>query len=221
MGKPAHGDVPRPSAWRALVADDHPSAIMMVTRTIELAGGAIEQVVPDGDALLDAAGNERSNLAVMDLFMPGRDRCLSLLRKLRAVRPALPVIVYSSLDHGLVASAAMQLGASAFVSKVSAPGVLLQAVERVMQGECYLDPSLDTSQANAHPWNGLTESERRIVGAVSRGLSLKSVAAESGRSYSTVAAQKCSALRKLRLRTDADLVSYIHDHGLAFLIQDV
>ena len=70
----------------------------------------------DGAAALDLAANERIDIVLLDIKMPGMDG-LEVLGKLKELRPDLPVIIISG--HGTIATAvdATKLGAFDFLEK--------------------------------------------------------------------------------------------------------
>jgi DNA-binding response OmpR family regulator len=59
------------TAPRVLVADDEPDVRALVRVAVERAGGDVVRAVGDGTAALTAARDERPDLAVLDVAMPG------------------------------------------------------------------------------------------------------------------------------------------------------
>jgi two-component system capsular synthesis response regulator RcsB len=60
----------------------------------------------------------------------------------------------------------------------------------------------------------LTKKELEVVRHFALGASLTEIARKVNRSISTVATQKSAAMKKLRLRTNAELVLYAQENGL-------
>src|SRR5256714_292507 len=102
-------------ADRVLVVDDEQSLRKILAATLQREGYEVE-VASDGEEALAALDRDGADVVVTDLVMPKMDG-LSLLRKVVASHPDVPVIVVTA--HGRVDSAveAMKAGAFDFVTK--------------------------------------------------------------------------------------------------------
>jgi len=102
-------------ADRVLVVDDEQSLRKVLAATLQREGYEV-QVAADGQEALLALDRDGADVVVTDLVMPKMDG-LSLLRKVVARHPDVPVIVVTA--HGRVDSAveAMKAGAFDFVTK--------------------------------------------------------------------------------------------------------
>src|SRR3989449_1183774 len=102
-------------ADRVLVVDDELSLRKVLAATLQREGYEV-QVASDGEEALAALDRDGADVVVTDLVMPRMDG-LSLLRKVVASHPDVPVIVVTA--HGRVDSAveAMKAGAFDFVTK--------------------------------------------------------------------------------------------------------
>jgi DNA-binding NtrC family response regulator len=102
-------------ADRVLVVDDEQSLRKVLAATLQREGYEVE-VAADGEQALAALDRDGADVVVTDLVMPKMDG-LSLLRKVVASHPDVPVIVVTA--HGKVDSAveAMKAGAFDFVTK--------------------------------------------------------------------------------------------------------
>ncbi len=100
---------------RALVVDDQPAFRRLVARILSDDGFAVREAA-DGRQALGLALAEPFDLVVSDVKMPRLDG-LTLLAKLRAERPALPVVLVTA--YGSISSAvdAMRAGAFDYLSK--------------------------------------------------------------------------------------------------------
>ncbi|MCR9247530.1 MAG: response regulator [bacterium] len=85
---------------RVLVVDDEEWILSFVKLALEGAGHAID-AAESADAALAAIANQRPELALVDLTMPGTDG-LALLTKLRQHAPDLRVVIMSGHDEGTV-----------------------------------------------------------------------------------------------------------------------
>jgi two-component system, cell cycle sensor histidine kinase and response regulator CckA len=87
------GPIPRLSGLRVLIADDEPSVRATVRRLLERRGAAVVAAA-DGQEAEDQLRDERFDLAVLDVTMPGRSG-YDVLAFARATVPGMPVILMS------------------------------------------------------------------------------------------------------------------------------
>jgi DNA-binding NarL/FixJ family response regulator len=132
----------------------------------------------------------------------------------------LRVIVLTTFTLDDRAAAAIRLGASGFLLKDATPAMLLDAIRTVHTGNAVLAPRdlaalLDGNfrpLARPAEYETLTDKERDVFTADSRGLSNAEIGDRLFLSESTVKTHVGSILRKLRLRDRVQLVVYAHDH---------
>ena len=104
----------------------------------------------------------------------------------------------------------------------SEPELLLAAVRRVAAGGRFIAPALAERMAfeaielqeSARPHERLTHREDQILRLLVRGLSINQVAEQLVISNKTVSTHKARLMRKMDLRSNADLVRYGVQHGL-------
>lgn len=116
---------------RLIVADDEPAVRHVLQLLLEQAGFEVV-AVSDGIAALAAAEATPAVGALIDLRMPGWSG-IETMQRLRAVFPALPIVLLTG--HGDVPTAvnAIQLGADDFLQKPCDRGDLLAAVVRAIR----------------------------------------------------------------------------------------
>lgn len=118
-----------PKSPRVLVADDHPGMTRAVCRLLALDCDVVGTVA-DGRALLEAAQRLQPDVIVVDLNLPhvnGLEAC----RHITQVNPQIKVIVFTAVDDPDFKQRAIEVGASAFVSKGS--GDLLSTIKRLSE----------------------------------------------------------------------------------------
>jgi len=205
---------------RVLLADDHAMLLEAFTRMLS-ASCDVVGAVSDGRALLEAAPRLRPDVIVLDISMPrlnGIDAC-------RQLRPKLPdtrwVFLTVNEDADL-AREAFRLGASAFLLKSSAASELFTAIQKAMAGQRYLTPLITRDMpegvflnqpAPAHA-DKLTDREREVLQLLAEGRTMKEVAAVLKVTPRTVAFHKYEVMRRLGVRTGAELVQYAVRLGL-------
>jgi len=211
-----------------IVADDHPIVRMAIKQLLDsLPGLSVGAVAASGRELLDALERAGAELIVTDYSMqqdnPDEDG-LRLIARLARRYPAIPVVVFTMVTNGAILDQLGRLGAAGVVGKGEDIAVLGQVCRRVLAGERrpVLSPGIAARLADAageplaaQSARRLTPKEIEVVRLFAGGASLTDIARQLNRSLTTVATQKRSAMRKLRVASNADLVAYARDRGLA------
>lgn len=211
---------PDRAALRVALADDHAVVRAGYRRLLELEGDiAIVAEWGDADAAyaaLTGAGGAAVDLLVLDLSMPGRSG-LELLRRLALRRPALPVLVFTMHDGAAMLAQCLEAGAAGFVTKSSAPEVLVDAVRRVARGERALSPDVAALAADAAagpPHRRLSLREFDILTQLLEGRSIDEIARALHLSGKTVANYQTRIRQTLGVGSAVELLRYAREHGL-------
>lgn len=117
-----------------IIADDHP--LFRGALKQALSADDLTDIVEAGDfagARMAAQAHPDADLIMLDLSMPGASG-LSALMMIRAEFPAMPVAVISASDDQSTIRRALELGASAFISKASGLDDIRAAIAKVLQG---------------------------------------------------------------------------------------
>ena len=206
---------------RFLIADDHPIIVVALREMLAATFGdnacAID-TVSAGEAVLRAVAQASYDCLVLDLDIPERPRSVPLVAAVTSSRQDLRIVVYTGHAHPCLALAAMEAGALAYVSKASGARLALDAIQTVIDGGRFVDPTIDLGLARNHPWSRLSPSERSILLSLARGENLQALAIDSQRSYKTVTAHKYNAIRKLGLRSNSEIGPFLARHGLDYLL---
>lgn len=197
----------------ALIIDDHPIVLEGFIRSIE-AIGACKAV--GTSSLLEGFRRYRQikpDIVVLDLsFRDNVFAGLSMLRRLRKIDAAIPILVFSMHDDPTVVKQVLVAGANGFVQKDIAPDVIGEAFNRVLAGGSFLMPEIATrvallNQRQENPiLNSLSSREMEILALISRGSSYSDVADKLGISYKTVANTASILKSKLSARSLPELV---------------
>ena len=202
---------------RVLIADDH-AVVRQGLRTFLELQDDIDVVADacDGEEAVAAALDDRPDVVLMDLVMPGVDGIEATRRILRE-RPGTRVIALTSfLDDDKVLPA-VRAGAAGYLLKDVEPGELVRAIHTVNDGGALLHPAVTArllremteDGPDTESDAGLTAREREVLGLVARGLPNKLIARELGIAEKTVKAHVSSILAKLGVsdRTQAALLA--------------
>jgi two-component system response regulator ResD len=113
-----------------LVVDDEPVITDVVSRYLERAGYATRSAA-DGFEALSLAGEQRPDLVVLDLMLPGLDG-LEVMRELQDRQPTR-VILLTARGEASDRIAGLQRGADDYVVKPFSPAELVARVDAVLR----------------------------------------------------------------------------------------
>lgn len=205
---------------KVLVADDHPMVRRGLRESLrEAFPGATVSEAGNGEEAVSAMTSSDFDLVFMDIEMPGKSG-LDALREARKLRPELPVLIMSVHDEIEYGLRALRCGAAGYVSKRAPAETLAKAVKQVLAGGKYVSDSLAQRLASelgspmaAH--EKLSDRELEVLRRLAAGQTVKEIAYDLGLSSKTVHTFRARVLKKLNLRTTADLVRYAIQNGLA------
>ena len=133
---------------RVVVADDVMLIRSGLTRLLVETGIEVVAEVADADGLLRAVALERPDVAIVDIRMPPthNDEGLVAAKRIRESYPETAVVLLSQYLEPRYAERLLadQPGGLGYLLKerVSNIEVLIDALRRVSEGECVLDPTI-------------------------------------------------------------------------------
>jgi len=204
-----------------LLVDDHAVVREGYRRLLERQG-EIAVVAEAGDASTAHALFCRLNpqIVVMDITLPGTSG-IEALRRMLLVKPETRVLMFSMHEEPIFARRALQAGAFGYVSKSSAPNVLVQAVLCVAGGKKYLDAEMARSLAfrdlvvDPAAADGLSAREFEVLTLLARGQSIDQIAQALSLHSKTVANHQSALKKKLGATTAIQLLKRAAELGLA------
>ena len=159
----------------------------------------------DASTFLNALGTLDGGCVVTDVRMPGLSG-IDLLKRLRDMKSALPVIVITGHGDVPMAVEAMKLGAVDFLEKPFEDAQLLRAVRSAlgMQDSQQKDQAQRT--AIAERLATLTPRERQVLDGLVAGSANKAIAYDLGISPRTVEIYRANVMSKMDANSLSDLV---------------
>ena len=199
---------------RVVIADDETLLREGVARLLEDAGVDVVGKAGTADELLRRVALTRPDAAVVDIRMPPThsDEGLVAAREIRRAHPTVGVLV---LSHYVESAYAMRLleehpERSGYLLKerISDPAVLVDALQRVADGECVLDPTI-VSRLVRRPRDEsalaeLTERELEVLGLMAEGHSNDGISRKLFLSPKTVETHVRHILLKLGIGETTD-----------------
>ena len=206
---------------RVLLADDHTLVADGLQRILEPeceVVGAVE----DGRSLLAAAEELKPDIILLDISMPLLNG-VDAARRLHDIVPSAKVIFVTMHADATYVTGAFRAGASGYVLKRCASMELVNAVHEVLKGRTYVTPLIRKDVLGELPgWplgsgeasGELTDRQREVVQLVAEGHPVKEIAVILNISSKTVAFHKANAMRRLGIRSTAELTKYALEHGI-------
>jgi DNA-binding NarL/FixJ family response regulator len=213
---------------RVLIADDQDLIRLGLSTLVASEDGlAVAGEAADGLRAVELARQERPDVILMDVRMPGIDG-IEATRRIVADPDlaATRVLVLTTFELDEYVFDALRYGASGFLLKDTKPAELLRAIRLVAGGEALLSPSVTRRVvrefanraprvSRPHPRLGaLTDRERQIVGLVGEGLNNEEIAERLVVSPATARTHVSRAMIKLGARDRAQLVVFAYQSGL-------
>lgn len=209
---------------RVLIADDHAIVrqglrqILSETGDLLVAGEA-----DDGVDAMQLARSQTWDVVLLDVSMPNRNG-IDTLKMLKKEFPRLPVLMLSMHPEEQYAVRALKAGASGYLTKQSAPELLVTAIRQVASGHKYVSPTLalkladviadHDTQVDRLPHELLSDREYQTLCLIAAGRPLTQIADELNISVKTVSEYRKRLLEKMKLDNNAELIHYGLKHGL-------
>lgn len=203
-----------------LLVDDHAVVREGYRRLLERHGDIV--VIGEAGDAADAQAQFRRlapQIVVMDITLPGISG-IETMRRMLEHAAGTRVLIFSMHEDVIFAQRALQAGASGYVTKASAPGVLVAAVHTVAAGRRYLSPDVAQSLAlRAAPQedsarHGLSPRERDVLRLLVRGRSIRQIAQAMDISPKTVSNHQSAIKQKLGTDTAVQLLRAAANLGL-------
>ena len=206
---------------RVLIVDDHTilrrglSQIIAETEEMEVAGEA-----DSGAQAIKLARAEPFDVVLLDISMPDRNG-MDTLKQLKKEKPRLAVLMLSMHPEEHYAMRALKAGASGYLTKQSAPALLVTAIRQVASGRKYVSAELaeelartvsDDNDRQRH--ETLSDREYETLRLMASGKTLTEIAAEMSLSVKTVSVYRARLLEKMQLKNNAELTYYALKHKL-------
>lgn len=206
-----------------IIADDHPLFRGALRQALGgQDGGPVVVEAADFDGARKAASdNPDADIMLLDLAMPGASGLTGLMM-MRAEHQNIPVAVISASDDTPTIRRALELGASAFISKSSGIEEIRAAIDTVLEGGFWAPPGFDAERENDPEIESLiarlktlTPQQTRVLGMIGEGLLNKQIAYELGVSEATVKAHVSAILLKLNVDSRTQAVIQMGKIGTA------
>jgi two-component system capsular synthesis response regulator RcsB len=201
-----------------VIADDHPIVLLGVRELVER--DKRFQVV--GEAICSAGliallDQQPIDVVITDYNMPGDSPYgdgLKLVEYLKRHFPHLQILILTMISNQLILTRLQELGVVGVIQKSQLHTEIQIALKAIAQQALYrsLEPAktsvIESMTAIDERFSTLSPKEFEILRLFISGKSVSDIARSQNRSSKTISAQKISAMRKLEVTSDQDLLAY-------------
>jgi two-component system invasion response regulator UvrY len=172
-----------------------------------------------GEEALSLYTLHRPEVVVMDIAMAGMGG-IEAIKRLMALNPQVRILALSAHEDSSYAKRALQAGALGYLSKRTAPEVLIDALRMVARHQRFIDPIIAQRMANqrndsdTHDIDKLSPREFEVFLLLAKGRSVLDISQALGLSASTVGTHLYKVKLKLRLSNQSEMTLLAMRHGL-------
>ncbi len=206
---------------KIVIADDHAIVREGLKRIVSSAEGmAVVGEAKDGNEVIQRVRDLTFDVLMLDLSMPGRSG-METIKLVRAENPKLRILVLSMHQELQYAVRAIKSGASGYLTKESAPDLLVLAIRKIASGGAYISAEVAERLAlhampgsEILPHENLTEREFEVMQLLVAGTSVTQIATKINLSVKTVSTHKTNLMQKMALENQSELIRYAMRHRL-------
>ncbi|MDE2624823.1 MAG: response regulator transcription factor [Betaproteobacteria bacterium] len=204
-----------------LVVDDHSiirrgiKQLLQDTPDLRVTGEA-----ENGTEALKLVCENDFQVVLLDISMPG-EHGIDVLKKIKELRPTLPVMILSMYPEDQYAMRSLRAGAAGYLNKQGALSQLVAAVRQVAGGKKFISSELAMQLADnltngnlEQPHHALSHREFQTLCLIASGKKLSEIAETMALSAKTVSVYRARLLEKMKLKTNAELIHYAITHNL-------
>ena len=206
------------SKSRIFIVEDHPvfrEGLVRLVNTendLEVCGEA-----GDFEKGLRGIKQFKPDLALVDLKLPGKSG-LDLIKKVRALKLAVKLLVVSMYDEALYADRVLRAGGDGYIMKEESPDETIHAIRDVLDGHIYVSEEVMASHSKPsakpvaktgkRPLDLLTDLELNILELLGQGKNNAEIARQLRQKAKQINNYSVQMRKKLKLKTNNALIRY-------------
>ncbi|MEG0242842.1 MAG: response regulator [Pseudomonas sp.] len=210
--------------FTVVIADDHPIVLLGVRELVE----RDERFQVIGEAICSAGlikllEQQPIDIVITDYNMPGDSPYgdgLKLVEYLKRHFPDVQILILTMISNHLILTRLQELGVVGVIQKSQLHTEIQVALKSIAQQAHYrsLEPAktsvIESFTAIDERFSTLSPKEFEILRLFISGKSVSDIARSQNRSSKTISAQKISAMRKLEVSSDQDLLAYCLEYNI-------
>ena len=209
---------------RIMIADDHAivrsglKSIIKADPSLKLSGEAT-----GGYEAIEMVNKTVPDILLLDISMPDLDG-ISVTKKLTAQYPDLKILILTIHEDNALLREAIKSGAAGYILKKAAEADLIAAIQLILSGDTYVDPSMVRELIVDQPEmenstsktlvDNLTPREIEVLKLLVRGYTNRQIGEELTISVRTVEGHRANLSGKLGLKNRVELVRYARENEL-------
>jgi two-component system capsular synthesis response regulator RcsB len=210
--------------FTVVIADDHPIVLLGGRELVE----RDERFQVIGEAICSAGlikllEQQPIDIVITDYNMPGDSPYgdgLKLVEYLKRHFPDVQILILTMISNHLILTRLQELGVVGVIQKSQLHTEIQVALKSIAQQAHYrsLEPAktsvIESLTAIDERFSTLSPKEFEILRLFISGKSVSDIARSQNRSSKTISAQKISAMRKLEVSSDQDLLAYCLEYNI-------
>ncbi|WP_136810313.1 response regulator transcription factor [Desulfosediminicola flagellatus] len=206
---------------KILTVDDHAIVRAGLKQILaEEEGMKVAGEAESGTEALKQVANSHFDLVLLDISMPDMNG-LEVLKEMQRDNEILPILMLSMYPEEQYAIRALKAGARGYLTKESVPCELISAIRKVSEGGRYISISVAEKLAchlgtdtNKSPHQTLSDREYQVMLMIASGKTVSEIADDLTLSVKTISTNRCRALHKMSMKTNAEFTYYAVKEGL-------
>lgn len=199
---------------RLMLVDDHPVLRAGLSNLLALEPDiSVVAQAGSGEAAVDLCVEQRPDVCLLDLSMPGLTG-MNTLTQLRRAAPDCRIVVLTSTENAAVAARTLAAGAAGFLTKTVPYPEIVEAIRAVHAGATGIRKGVPAAAEASAAGSPLSPRESEVLLLLRRGLSNPDIGRAIGVSERTAKWHVHAILEKLGARDRTEAVARAFDLGL-------
>jgi DNA-binding NarL/FixJ family response regulator len=204
-----------------LIVDDHTIVRAGLVQILQTEDPSIN-VYEAGDAseTMRILRDNKIDLVSLDINLPGKNG-IELLKQIKSEFRTIPVLILSMHSEDQYAIRAIKNGASGYLTKDSAPELLLTAIHKVLKGGRFITPELAEKLMTAidkdieGPTHELlSDREFEVLRHIAEGKGVSEIGEILHLSTKTISTYRARLLQKMGLKNNSEIIHYALRNGI-------
>ena len=205
---------------KVILVDDH--AVVRAGYRMLLQSSADIEIIAEletGEQACKAYVDQQPDVVIIDLSLPGMGG-LEAIRRIIARDAKAKILVFSMHENTVFVEQSLNAGAKGYITKSSAPDVLIKAIKEIAGGGIFLDPDIaqhlafQKARDQDTPFSNLSTREFEIFCFLAEGLNTSQIAKRLSLSYKTVANYTTQIKSKLEVSTVTEIARMAISHDI-------
>jgi DNA-binding NarL/FixJ family response regulator len=201
--------------YKVLIVEDHPLMVEGLLHVIENSKNlSVAGVATSGEDCIRVLDQCRPDVILLDINLPGI-RGTELCKIISAREDKPKIIALSNYNQRYYIDNMLNNGANGYLLKNSVPDEIINAIEKVMEGDTWFSEEIE-SMIKKNPENPLLLSGREIqvLKLIAGGYTNKEIADKLFISALTVDSHRKNLIQKMRVKNTAALIKAAGDEGI-------